>query len=68
MYEIDNVIRTLKSIGFRKVKFGDHISLLGETPDGIKVPLTMPNQKIIQPCTVSAIIRLSGVLRNKCIV
>jgi len=49
------VVAAFESLGFRKVREREHISLLRENPDGTRTPLTMPNHPHIKASTLRTI-------------
>jgi predicted RNA binding protein YcfA (HicA-like mRNA interferase family) len=55
------VIKALKSLGFRIVREGNHISMVRQMPDGIVIPLTMPNHNIIKGSTLRMICTQSSI-------
>jgi len=59
------VIKTFKSLRFRTVRIGKHISMVRENPDGTKTPLTMPNHERIKGSTLRVICRQAGIKREE---
>jgi len=59
------VIKTFKSLRFRTVRIGKHISMVRENPDGTKTPLTMPNHERIKGSTLRVICRQVGIKREE---
>lgn len=58
------VIKTLESLGFSIVRIGTHISMIRESPEGTKTPLTMSNHNTIKDSTLRVICRQSVIKRN----
>ncbi len=58
------VIKALEILGFRMVREKEHISMVRETPDGTKTPLTMPNHTKIKASTLRTICTQSGISRD----
>ena len=59
------VIKALETLGFRMVREKEHISMIRETPDGTKTPLTMPNHPKIKASTLRTICTQSGIPRDE---
>ena len=59
------VIKTFKSLRFRTVRIGKHISMVRENPDGTETPLTMPNHERIKGSTLRVICRQVGIKREE---
>ena len=59
------VIKTFKSLRFRTVRMGKHISMVRENLDGTKTPLTMPNHERIKGSTLRVICRQVGIKREE---
>ena len=59
------VIKALEILGFRMVREKEHISMVRETPDGTKAPLTMPNHPKIKASTLRTICTQSGISRDE---
>ncbi|MCK4310689.1 MAG: type II toxin-antitoxin system HicA family toxin [Methanomicrobia archaeon] len=59
------VIKTFKSLRFRTVRIGKHISMVRENLDGTKTPLTMPNHERIKGSTLRVICRQVGIKREE---
>ena len=49
------VIRAFESLGFRRVREGEHIAMLKENADGSRTPLTMPNHSRLKSSTLRTI-------------
>jgi predicted RNA binding protein YcfA (HicA-like mRNA interferase family) len=58
------VVKALEMLGFRKVREGEHISMIRENPDGSKTPLTMPNHPKIKGSTLRTICTQAGISRD----
>jgi predicted RNA binding protein YcfA (HicA-like mRNA interferase family) len=52
---IKKVTRALENLGFKQVRIGNHISMVRESPDGTKVPLTIPNHPTIKSSSLRTI-------------
>ncbi|MCX5845529.1 MAG: type II toxin-antitoxin system HicA family toxin [Deltaproteobacteria bacterium] len=59
------VIKALEILGFRIVREKEHVAMVRETPDGIKIPLTMPNHPIIKSSTLRTICTQAGISRDE---
>ena len=62
---IDKVIKTFEKLGFRLIREGNHISMLHESSDGTRTPLTMPNHRRIKSSTLRTILTQSGISRDE---
>jgi predicted RNA binding protein YcfA (HicA-like mRNA interferase family) len=58
------VVKALETLGFRKVREGEHISMIRENPDGSKTPLTMPNHPKIKGSTLRTICTQAAISRE----
>jgi len=58
-------IKAFESLGFRIVRMGKHISMAKENPDGLRIPLTMPNHERIKGSTLRVICRQIGIKREE---
>ena len=58
------VIRTLRSLGYKVVRTGNHISLAADLPDGHRSTMTLPNHRHIKGSTLRTTCRLSGIDRE----
>lgn len=58
------VIKTLKTLGFRVVREGNHIAMVRDNPDGSRTPLTMPNHKTLKSSTLRTICNQAGIPRD----
>ena len=61
---IRKVITALERLGFRLVREGSHISMIRDTPDGTKTPLTIPNHLALKKSTLRTILTQSGISRE----
>ena len=59
------VVKALEVLGFRTVREKEHISMVRETPDGSKTPLTMPNHPKIKASTLRTICTQSQITRDE---
>jgi predicted RNA binding protein YcfA (HicA-like mRNA interferase family) len=59
------VIRALEDLGFRVVREKEHISMVRESPNGTKTPLTMPNHPRIKASTLRTICTQAGISREE---
>jgi len=59
------VIKALELLGFRLVREKEHISLVRESPDGSKTPLTMPNHAKLKASTLRTICTQAGIPRDE---
>jgi predicted RNA binding protein YcfA (HicA-like mRNA interferase family) len=59
------VVRALESLGFRKVREREHISMVRDNPDGTRTPLTMPNHPRIKASTLRTICTQAGIPRDE---
>jgi predicted RNA binding protein YcfA (HicA-like mRNA interferase family) len=62
---IEKVIKVLEQLDFRRVREGNHISMVRENSDGTRTPLTMPNHRKIKSSTLRAILTQSGISRDE---
>jgi predicted RNA binding protein YcfA (HicA-like mRNA interferase family) len=62
---IDKVIKTFEKLGFRLIREGNHISMLRESSDGTRTPLTMPNHRRIKSSTLRTILTQSRISRDE---
>lgn len=60
-----NVIKALKTLGFRVVREKEHISMVHENPDVSKTPLTMPNHPKIKASTLRTIYTQPGISKDE---
>ena len=58
------VIKAFESLGFRRVREREHISLVRDNPDGTRTPLTMPNHPRIKGSTLRTICTQAGISRD----
>jgi predicted RNA binding protein YcfA (HicA-like mRNA interferase family) len=58
------VVKAFEMLGFRKVREGEHISMIRENPDGSKTPLTMPNHPRIKASTLRTICTQAAISRD----
>ncbi|MGI8538958.1 MAG: type II toxin-antitoxin system HicA family toxin [Rubrobacteraceae bacterium] len=58
------VISAFESLGFRRVREREHISLVRENSDGTRTPLTMPNHSRIKGSTLRTICTQAGISRD----
>lgn len=58
------VVKTFKTLGFKIIRIGSHISMIRENKDDSKMPLTMPNHDKIKGSTLRTICKQSGILRE----
>jgi predicted RNA binding protein YcfA (HicA-like mRNA interferase family) len=61
---VEKVINTLKRLGFRVVREGNHIAMIRDNPDGSITPLTMPNHRRIKSSTLRMILTQSKISRE----
>lgn len=54
----------MELLGFRIVREREHIAMVREAPDGIRLPLTMPNHPRIKGSTLRAICTQAGIPRQ----
>jgi predicted RNA binding protein YcfA (HicA-like mRNA interferase family) len=59
------VIKVFENLGFKIVRLGKHISMIRESPDGTKTPLTMPNHEKIKGSTLRVICRQARIKREE---
>ncbi|MCL4296457.1 MAG: type II toxin-antitoxin system HicA family toxin [Anaerolineae bacterium] len=62
---IEKVIKALEQLGFRRVREGNHMSMVRENSDGTRTPLTMPNHRRVKSSTLRAILVQSGIARDE---
>jgi predicted RNA binding protein YcfA (HicA-like mRNA interferase family) len=60
----ERVIRSLTILGFRTVREGEHISMVRESSDGTRTPLTMPNHPSLKTPTLRVIRAQAGISRE----
>jgi predicted RNA binding protein YcfA (HicA-like mRNA interferase family) len=58
------VMKTFKLLGFQILREGEHISMERLNPDGLKIPLTMPNHPKIKASTLRTICTQAGISRD----
>ncbi|MGI8909138.1 MAG: type II toxin-antitoxin system HicA family toxin [Rubrobacteraceae bacterium] len=58
------VIKAFESLGFRRVREREHISLVRDNPDGTRTPLTMPNHPRIKGSTLRTICTQAEISRD----
>lgn len=61
----ETVIKALAILGFRLVREGNHLALLRENADGSRIPLTLPNHKVIKGSTLRTVLTQSGISRDE---
>ena len=61
---IRKVVQTLETLGFQKVREGNHIAMVKENQDGTRTPLTMPNHPTLKKPTLRAILTQSKISRQ----
>jgi len=59
------VIKALESLGFRKLREKEHISMIRDNPDETKTPLTMPNHPKIKASTLRTICTQASIARGE---
>jgi predicted RNA binding protein YcfA (HicA-like mRNA interferase family) len=59
------VIKTLQHLGFQIVREREHTAMVKEGPDGMRIPLTMPNHAYIKGSTLRTICNQSGISRDE---
>ena len=59
------VLAALRTLGFRDVRSGNHISMRREEPDGTLTPLTLPGHRTLRASTLRAVLRQSGIDRGE---
>jgi hypothetical protein len=59
------VLRAFESLGFRKVREREHISMVRENADGTRTPLTMPNHQYIKASTLRTICTQARIPRDQ---
>jgi len=59
------VLKTLEKLGFKTVRKGNHISMMRESADGTKTPLTLPDHERIKGSTLRIICRQAGISREE---
>jgi predicted RNA binding protein YcfA (HicA-like mRNA interferase family) len=60
----DRVLRALQRLGFELIREGNHIALARTNDDGTRMPLTMPNHRLIKGSTLRLILRQSEISRE----
>ena len=58
------VVKTLKALGFRLVREGNHIAMERKNADGTTTPLTMPNHPTLKSSTLRTILTQAGITRD----
>ncbi len=58
------VIKAFESLGFRRVREREHISLVRDNPDDTRTPLTMPNHPRIKGSTLRTICTQAEISRD----
>nr|VFK00418.1 MAG: Predicted RNA binding protein YcfA, dsRBD-like fold, HicA-like mRNA interferase family [Candidatus Kentron sp. LFY] len=58
------VVKTLRILGFRLVREGNHIAMERMNADGTSTPLTMPNHPTIKFSTLRTILTQAGIPRD----
>jgi len=62
---IAKVIKALESLGFERVREGNHISMARRNADGTRTPLTIANHQTLKASTLRTIPNRSGVSRDE---
>ncbi|MCS7206797.1 MAG: type II toxin-antitoxin system HicA family toxin [Dehalococcoidia bacterium] len=57
------VVKALERLGFRVVRIGEHIAMVGENPDGTRTPLPRPDHPHIKASPLQSLCRQAGVSR-----
>ena len=60
----DRVLSALRRLGFELIREGNHIALARTNDDGTRMPLTMPNHRLIKGSTLRLILRQSEFSRE----
>jgi len=58
-------MKALERLGFILVRAGNHIAMIKETPDGTRIPLTMPNHSTIKKSTLRTILTQAKISRDE---
>jgi predicted RNA binding protein YcfA (HicA-like mRNA interferase family) len=58
------VVKALETLGFRKLREKEHISMIRENADGTNTPLTMPNHRKIKGSTLRSLCSQAGITRE----
>lgn len=61
---LEQVLQTLKRLGFQEIRRGNLISMLRENPDGTRTPLTLPAHRKIKGSTLRAILSQARISRE----
>ena len=61
---ISNVVKAFERLGFKIVRRGNHISMIKDNDDGTRIPLTMPNHRIIKGSTLRTILTHARIKRS----
>jgi predicted RNA binding protein YcfA (HicA-like mRNA interferase family) len=59
------VVRALELLGFRVIREREHISMIRESDDGTRTPLTMPSHPHIKGSTLRTILTQAGISRDE---
>ena len=57
------VIKTLRALGFKIVREGNHVAMRRKNPDGSVTPLTMPGHPRLKASTLRTICTQCGISR-----
>lgn len=64
----NRVIKALELLEFQLVREGNHIAMRRMRPDGVVIPLTLPNHRTIKASTLRAICTQAGIPREEFLV
>ena len=58
------VVATLRALGFRLVRDGNHVSMVRDNADGTRTPLTLPGHPTIKGSTLRTICTQARISRD----
>lgn len=61
---IDQVLRSLRDLGFQVVRRGNHISLARGNPDGSRTLMTIPSHRTLKASTLRTALTQAGIDRE----
>ena len=61
---LEQALRAFERLGFHEVRRGNHISMLRETEDGTRTPLTLPAHRKLKGSTLRTILTQAQISRD----
>lgn len=59
------VIKAFEILGFHLLREGNHIAMVRRTPDGSRIPLTLPNHPTLKSSTLRTVLTQAGLSREE---